>query len=401
MQAHQQAHEQNRDQHLAGKRQGDTREHGGRAVAYGEGRNAVDGLVAHQFCQEHGPERKERDIAERPRQMAHGIPSPFALFPAQVHSTFRTGCSSITLAAAPVAPGARSKKPTPVIRAAVGAILVAKSGCTRDEPAGGVSKRSWGSAVSLTAVVPLKAPWGRYMSLTKAKDWGERVFTRFWSTSCLACWMFVSHGLSPTNTAVGVGISPTIVSPPGPCSTRWCRGHLEAGRTGQGDQLCNRRLDDTGPQVLAVDDVLADLRAVLVLTGLYRPAFGARLVDFRGKYCGLSLGRLRRGCDQPCRGLDFRRHDRRHNAERIHVCDRCAVRSGRRWQRTGGLGRLGRTGFRRRTRTTVHTRTSSFRPRHLGPRSREAVLRSAVPSRCFRGGDKPARRGISRPRRYR
>src|SRR5215469_17418296 len=96
------------------------------------------------------------------------FPSPFALFLLQVHSTFRTGCSSITLGAAPVAPWARSKKPTPVIRAAAGAILVANSGCTRDEPGGGVSKRSWGSAVSLTAVVPLRAPWGRYMLLTKA-----------------------------------------------------------------------------------------------------------------------------------------------------------------------------------------------------------------------------------------
>jgi hypothetical protein len=40
------------------------------------------------------------------------------------HSTLSTGCSSITLGAAPVAPCARSKNPTPVIRADVGVIAV-------------------------------------------------------------------------------------------------------------------------------------------------------------------------------------------------------------------------------------------------------------------------------------
>jgi len=38
------------------------------------------------------------------------------------HSTLSTGCNSMTFGAAPVAPCARSKKPTPVILACVGVI---------------------------------------------------------------------------------------------------------------------------------------------------------------------------------------------------------------------------------------------------------------------------------------
>src|SRR5579883_1044609 len=105
-------------------------------------------------------------------------------------------------------------------------------------------------------------------------------------------------------------------------------------------------LDDARAKVVAVDDVLSNFGAILVLAGLYRPAFGARLVEFgwrdqRGfkrKRLGLRLSAETGG------SLDFLGNRGADNRQRIHIRDGRTVGSGNRRKGTGCDGRGGGLG---------------------------------------------------------
>src|SRR5216684_2376944 len=167
-----------------------------------ERREGIHRTVAYQLGNQNCPGGKQHYLCESSPGGRHKENQTYK------NSIFNTGCSSITLGAAPVAPCARSKNPTPVMRAGVGLTAVWNVGICTSSPSAGVRKDS--GIVKEAIVGRGKSPDTEFRGTSflppggKMKSRGESVWTNLSSTFWRASWMFCCQGLLlPIKAVVG------------------------------------------------------------------------------------------------------------------------------------------------------------------------------------------------------
>src|SRR5215471_8389023 len=141
------------------------------------------------------------------------------------------------------------------------------------------------------------------------------------------------------------------------------------------DQFLKCSLDNTYPKILAINDILAHLRAILILPGFNGPAFRARRIEFgrrrQGHFESRPGTRLRLPA-QPRRILDLLGDCLADNRQCVYVRDRAAIdwRSRRKWTRRDGRSRRWGRNRDRRGRDTARVAGT---PEYYKSRSRIAV----------------------------